>query len=148
MVSDIKYIDWVIYLISVSTASLIGLFCIYAMAIFEMKEAVLGIDLIVDANFKDFVKDYFSYLPIMSLIMLVIAFPGFLVVRRVAWDRSINTMSFYSISASLYAMLFYLLFMLLNIFTLSIVFMISAGITGLIGGITYGLLIHVLAKGE
>lgn len=84
MVSDNKYFVWISYLLAVLAASLVGLFCIYAIAILDMKEAILGIDLIIDATIRDFVRDYFTYLPLMFLTLLVVAFPGFIIVRRIA----------------------------------------------------------------
>jgi hypothetical protein len=84
MVSDNKYFVWISYLLAVLAASLVGLFCIYAIAILDMKEAILGIDLIIDATIRDFVRDYFTYLPLMFLTLLAVAFPGFIIVRRIA----------------------------------------------------------------
>jgi hypothetical protein len=139
MVSDNKYFVWISYLLAVLAASLVGLFCIYAIAILDMKEAILGIDLIIDATIRDFVRDYFTYLPLMFLTLLAVAFPGFIIVRRIARQKNISGLLFYSISGALYAAFTCLLLMTLNIFTPSVALIIAAGITGVAGGITYGL---------
>lgn len=133
-----RHFNWLGYIAASVSSSIVGLFLIYAMALFQKREAVLGIDLIIDATIEDLFKDYISHLPLMILMMTIIALLGCILAIKYVRKLNVKSPYYFSVGGALYAVFCYLLMIVFTGFESSIEMFISAAITGFIGGMTYG----------